>query len=531
MSRTFIRQDTQILSSSLYNDKLAVGSTLETAAATLEADLNSVRSQLNRFLNGNISGSTNWYDAITQTSSSLERGINQLGVDLFDVEDKKFLFRGQIVNPEVIIPLGQNYVVLSASLGQAPSVPVSVGSLSTVNGTIVANLGFVITGNVSTASLEIVSGSNELNPKNLILIRSSSNGQPIQDGFARDIYALLQTESGVVDGDVINDTTKQAQLTFVLKDLVTHQLITASAADIGGKSIEYSYTRRLDFHALPESAFLAGIFLDESTAAGTDITLQNAINNQTGPANQVGKTIEWRVGDTWKLQFEDSTGTAKLFEILPNVAGDEVKFTTDTWTVINTNTATFSNGVQVDSAGTGINLGVTAGEIASTAGLTLASAGANNITINSSQEIYLDDGNQTASTWAQTSGIKLSDTTAEWDAFRSTFGEVSLLSGIVTAFSGSINKHSKSSTVVTVPVITAGTNIANGINVDAVLLDYSAVDFTTDVNIYLNGVLCRPAAGATHDVYPGTTQTTGDLKFTFKLHQNDVITMETFNAG
>lgn len=531
MSRTFIRQDTQILSSSLYDDKLPnVGSTLETGAATLEADLNSLRTQLNRFLNGAVSASSYWYDPVQQTSGSLERGINQLGVDLFDIEDKKFLFRSQIITPEIIVPTGQNYVVLSAALGEAPSIPVAVGSTS-LNGTVVADLGFLIVGTLSTASLALVSGSDALTPKNLLLIRSSSTGQPIQDSMSRDIFGLLQTELGVVTGDTIDDTTKQGQITFVVEDFVSHLLITASVVDIQNKAIEYSYVRRLDFHALPETAFLTSVFLDQSTAAGTDITLDRAIDNQIGPATQTDRNIEWRINDTYKLQFEDSTGTAKLLEILPNAAGDEVKFTTDDWTVVNANTATFSNGVTVDNAGTGINLGVNAGEIASTAALLVKSSGANDLRLYGTQELFLDDGNQPGS-WLQTDGIKLSDTATEWSDYELCFGgEVSLLRGIVMAYSGSINKHTKKSAVVTTGKILAGTNATGGTNLDAALLDYSTLDFLTDVNVYVNGVLVRPDTSTAHDVYPGDNQGTGDLKFTFVLRKNDVLTMELFNAG
>jgi hypothetical protein len=69
----------------------------------------------------------------------------------------------------------------------------------------------------------------------------------------------------------------------------------------------------------------------------------------------------------------------------------------------------FDEGVRVDSAGQRINIGETAGLLEST--------GANDLRILGAGELYLDDGNQTGSTWAQTAGIKLSDTTQEWNDF------------------------------------------------------------------------------------------------------------------
>ena len=57
--------------------------------------------------------------------------------------------------------------------------------------------------------------------------------------------------------------------------------------------------------------------------------------------------------------------------------------------------------------------------------------------------------------------------------------------------------------------------------------------FVTDVDVYFNGMLLWPAAGATEDVYPGDTPANGDLKFTFTVKDGggvnpDVITMITW---
>jgi hypothetical protein len=45
MSRTFLRQNTQIRNSDTYTDSLAAGITLQTGATEIQGDLNSLRSQ------------------------------------------------------------------------------------------------------------------------------------------------------------------------------------------------------------------------------------------------------------------------------------------------------------------------------------------------------------------------------------------------------------------------------------------------------------------------------------------------------
>jgi hypothetical protein len=86
---------------------------------------------------------------------------------------------------------------------------------------------------------------------------------------------------------------------------------------------------------------------------------------------------------------------------------------------------------------------------------------------------------------------------------------------------------------VVLSAIPADTNVTGaGLtpNLDAVLPNYSAVNFVTDVDVFLNGVLIRNGIdlSANHDVYPGDVPANGDLKFEFKLRGSpkpDVLTM------
>jgi hypothetical protein len=627
VGRTFIQQDTQIYSSDTYDDTLAAGSTLQSGAANLQDDLNSVRAQLKRAIFADSAG--NWYADIP-TVNAKKRAISALNTDLDDIEEKRLLFRSQVLTdvtiPASVSATGTITAVAGASLVDGETFTINDGintptvfefdsgggvgggniavtftggdSASTVaasilaaingvgatllvtassgggavtnlthdrGGTVgnravtetVANAGFIVTGltggagdikvlsqassetpteaaavdagtalgvviatlatDVGQHSLTEVSGPNAISPKSLVIVRDAVTGQPIQNGNGKDIFGLLQTETGVVNGDTFNDTNHQVQISFVAENAAGNDLEHVDALYTGGKVINYAYVRRINFDAVPETAFLSGVFIDQS-ASGSDVTLNNAIDNQVGAATQTDRNIRWQITDTFSLDFEDSTGARDIFKIAPAAAGDVVSFNTDDWSVTNTNTATFTNGVSVDTGGTQLNLGSTAGQIDSAGALTLASAAAADIRLNASGEIFFDDSNQTGSTWSQTNGIKLSDTTAEWDNFEAAFGEVSLLNAIYQARQGS---RSKAVAVVTVAA-SANTNVTfvgGGANLDAQLPAYLSGDFVAKVDVYLNGVLLRNGANAAanHDVYPGDTPANGDLKFEFNL--------------
>jgi hypothetical protein len=166
----------------------------------------------------------------------------------------------------------------------------------------------------------------------------------------------------------------------------------------------------------------------------------------------------------------------------------------------------FSAGATLNSGGTRpIAVGVTDGVIESTAG---------NLRINAAGELYLDDVNQTGSTWAQTDGIKLSETTAEWDLFETNFGEVSILNAISQAYSGGVRTKIQATLTSNV----TASNDVNGpgtahANTDVDLAPFDQVTFNTDVDVFLNGELMRH----TDDVVAGGTPAEGDLQFLFDL--------------
>lgn len=519
MGRSFFKQDTQIFNSIVYDDTVAAGSTLETGAAHLQDDLNAIRSQIKRLIFDDAAG--DWWADIP-TVNSKKRAVSDLNTDLDDLEEKRFLFRAQVLT-DITVGAGNNFVVLSQAGSETPTQTAAVDG-GTANGAVVATL----PADVGSHSLNEVSGPTALRPKNLALVRDSTTGQPIQAASGKDIYALVQAENGVVDGDSFNDADHQVQLSFVVENAAGDDLIAAPVADIENKTINYSYVRRINLDAIPEHAFLSGVFIDQSVA-GTDVTLNNAIDNQVGAATQTDRNIQWQITDTFALDFEDSTGSRDLLKIAPNAAGDAVSFDTDDFSVTNANTATFTNGVGVDTGGTQLNLGVTAGQIDSAGALTLLSAASADVRMEAANEIFFDDVNQSTSTWTQ-NGIKLSETTQEWDDFETAFGEVSLMRAIYLARGGVRTKGVAVATSDEAADVNM-TGAGGTPNLDAQLPDYSGVTFVTDVDVYLNGQLLRNGADASanHDVYPGDTPANGDLKFEFNIIGTgtapDVITM------
>lgn len=409
-------------------------------------------------------------------------------------------------------------VVLSVSGSEAPSETAAVDA-----GTAAGALVKVLTGDVGVHSLAEITGANALSPKNLMVVRDADSGDPIMSS-GKLVWALIQAESGVVDGNTFNDTDKQVQLSFVRENATADDLEACPAADIQGKDVNYSYVRRIALDNIPEQAFLTGMFVDQSSAV--DVTLDNAIDNQSGPATQV-QNIEVRITDTKSWAFEDSTGADKILEVAAASGADAVNIKAQTVTIVNAGNVDISNGMVVDSSGTDIDIGVTAGQIGSVGKLDLVTAAASDLSLLAGGQVIFSD------TYFAGSGydtpLVLSDSSAEWDAYDTAFGEVSLLNAVVQAYSKA--KHDKKVAAATTN-IDPDVNVTGGAspNLDAQLLDYTGKTFVDDVDVFLNGVLLRNGADASanHDVYPGTAVATGDLKFEFKIKSGDQITMNVW---
>ena len=518
MARTFLRQDTQIRNSDLYDDTLAAGVTLESGATEIERDLNGVRSQLNRLIWSTTSG--NWYDDIP-TINGKKRAVRDLNFDLDELETQKLLCRESLLT-DVTVTAAQNWEILTAGSLETP--PDVAAVALTVDGAVVAQSALSGVG-FNVFELTELAGPNAIYPKNLMIVRDSTTGQVLQSS-GRDIFALLQYESTGVDGAAFNDTSagNRAKLSFVRQNAALDDLEACPVADIAGKTINYAYVVRYQLDNIPEDCFLGqSSFVDASS--NTDITRQRAYDNQAATVVEqaTNATLDLNAaGIAWVIRDLVNTN---LFKILEGSTGgtSEIQLGTDV-DVFNVDAQLndFAKGLKTATGGVEIDIGTTV--IANTG--TIETTGTDDLRLFGARELFLDDSNQVGSTWAQTNGIKLSDTTAEWDDYEAAFGgEVSLLRGIYLAKTAGARGVKTYANVTATTAANLNVSLADA-NLDVALPAMFAGTFTLDYDVFLNGDLIRPGAnsGANHDYYPGTVLTpAAQLKFEFTVKINDVI--------
>ena len=257
MTRTFLRS-TQIRQSDSYSDALEAGSELQSGSTSVESDLNALRSQMKRAL-----GTADWYTAPVAS-------IDGLRTDLSELEDQKVLARVAVL-VDVAVSGGANHVLLTAA--QAPSINAAIAA--GVDGAICAqsaNSG----GGFAAHELIEVAGANAIDPKNLIIIRDATTGAPITSSD-RDVFGLLQVSSA--QGDDAAFSNSSSKISFVRLNSALDDLEACPTGDIGGKTINYQYPRRLRLDDMPEEFWLNGhSFTDHTTQV--DVTAQRAYDNQ-----------------------------------------------------------------------------------------------------------------------------------------------------------------------------------------------------------------------------------------------------------
>jgi hypothetical protein len=105
MGRNIFRQETQIRKSDLYDDTIAPSeANYETNPASIEADLNSLRSMASNLLDVQAG---NWWDDLnvpTALDTGAKRGVNDLNTDLHANERKRILRRRQVVGADIAVP-------------------------------------------------------------------------------------------------------------------------------------------------------------------------------------------------------------------------------------------------------------------------------------------------------------------------------------------------------------------------------------------------------------------------------------------
>ena len=521
MARTFIRQDTQIRNSDVYNDAVApTEAAYETNPSHIEDDLNNLRSMVS-YLKDIQAG--NWFDVQT-APSTLEagslRGVDGLNDALHLLEKKRFL-RKSISLADVAVGGSDDYVILGS--GELPAnTTAAVGAVATL-GTVVAAHG----GTFGTHALSEVAGPHALNPQNLVDVVDGASRDQILSG-GRVIYGLLQGESGVTDGATITDTTTtRVQVSFVRINATGDDLEAVPAGDIQGQTVNLCFRERVRFEDLNEADLLNDAKVD--VAAAVTATRQTIYDNQGTTAVDVttNSTLDLEAaGISWTVRDDLE---AMLFQIVEGSAGgtSQINIGSDVDELdIDAAVVNSLHGVSVDTgaAGTTINVGVTANQIDSGGALDILSTSAD-LGLVAGAELKFTDSYRAGSTWSLTDGIRLADSSAEWDAFETAFGEVSLLNAIQQASANANVSKTCANVTSTTSADTDVGGTSGGANLDAQLHDISGGTFISDHDVYLNGNLLRGGADASanNDYYPGTSLALGQLKFEFTVKINDVI--------
>lgn len=532
MARTFLSQPEQIFSTETFRDDLTTGTPMLTSA-NLESDLNNIRTQVRQVLWAGVSGS--WYNPIsTSVSGTLStsgehgvqearvaRGINTINTDLTAVEQHRFMFRRQVQNL-VIINSSSNYAELSVSIGNAPISPAAATGFAT--GSVVAGTPFGV------HSMALISGSALTLPKNLVIVKDAYTNDTLSDIDGKEIFGLLQAETAVVNGDIFNDTTGRTQISFV-KAFTSSSLAPASISAVGGKHIVYQHPFRSALESIPDDAYLTDtIFVDviSGSAALSDITLQRAIDNQVGTVD-MEKNVSIDIGAEFAWSY--LSGTQEMWKLLSSDTENQLQINVGTFAVTASN-ASFTSGLTVDASGNPVQIGINTGTVQTLSGTALILSGGASLQFS---DLYAPTSNFA-------NPLSLSTGSAEWDLFENLFGpEISLIGAFnelssslnnVTP-SGSLTRERATAGTTQAPFIPADTNVTSPTNLDAALLDYSDVDFTRDINVYLGGVLLLPGTSVSesNDVYPGDTASSGDLKFPYKVRSGSQITMEKFKGS
>lgn len=536
MARTFVDQPTQVFHSDDYNDQFATGINLVSSSTNLEDDLNALRTQVKALLWGTSSyGPGAWYsDVVGVANLSPARGLNTINSALTTVEQQRFIYDIQSL-AYVVIPSGSNFVSLSVSGSTAPSGLAAPG-LGAVTGSFTGSIVALLPGQAGNAhSLNLVSGTSAITPRNLVAVRDAYTHLAFSDPFHgnHEIYGLLQINSGAVDGTAFADTDPgETQISFVV-EFPSGTFVAANTGSIGGKIINYQYRARVNYLGLPEDAYTNTVFVDVTPitsgfAALTDITLQRAINNQgnTVVTDTFATTINLAGGGSWTF----SDGNKTLLSVLQ--AGGGTVAVSASFFDVDSIQNNFRAGLAIATGSSNpLYFGINAGVIESTNGLVVRS-GNGNLRLDA-QNGFLQFIDQFGTT-VGTGSINFSKSTLEWNRFYDLFGPNETILGAFDALSSSLSSsyvtRTRASAGVTAQNINSNVNVTFPTNIDAALLNYSTRDFIKDMNVYLNGILLLPGrtSGDPNDVYPGTSPATGDLKFPMKLRTGSIISMEIF---
>lgn len=511
MGRTIARQETQIRQSDLYNDAVVPSlANFETNPVSIEDDLNNLRSASKRHLQG--TGAGNWWDDLV-TPSALEagtqRGINSLNDALHLLEKKRFL-RRVVSLVDVVVSAGQNFEILL--LGELPSnTTIAVGT-GTALGTVASDL----SGAFGAASLVEVAGDTAINPQNLVDVVDGATRDPILSS-GRVVRALLQSENAGPTFTATGTTPNRLQVSFVRINAAGDDIEACPVSDIENRTVNLTFRERVRFESLTQQDLLSDSSVD--VPAGSTVTRQVGYDNQGVTPVELANNafLDLAAGIAWRIR---DLANANLFSLVEGSGGGTTAMAVGSDVDTYTNDAQlvdFDKGVRANTGGTRpIHVGVADGILETTAG---------DLQVRAFAELLVSDGNRAGSTFS--TPLKVTDTSAEWDALEVEFGEVSLASMLVQA-----KRSAHYRRVFAVVTVAANENVdvsgpSNDNNLDADLGNLSAGVFTSDYDLYVNGSYQRPGANAAanHDYYPGTSLANGQLRFEFKLKVGDQIAL------
>ena len=246
-----------------FDDQKAPGVGLESTALTLEGFLQGVISQVNRLIHTTTTGE-DWHDDLTAPvtfEGGVKRGLDILNQNLHDLERRRLLCL-QYNFESINVPNGQNYVLLNVAARLPETLTAAVGDVTTL-GTVVA----AHTGTFGTHSLDVVTGFNNLNPKNIVAIVDATTRDPLLSS-GRQIYGLLQSENATDGHTILANTPNLTQISFVRLNAVGGALEACPVADIELQDIHYAAVKRIPFQTFDEQLLLPGALYD-ATAGGS----------------------------------------------------------------------------------------------------------------------------------------------------------------------------------------------------------------------------------------------------------------------
>jgi hypothetical protein len=359
-----------------FEDTLTAGTDLQLKEDVL-GDLNAIRSQINRALNGTVAGNFWYVDTVAPTAfgdAGTQRGVNDLNLDLHSLQRKRILKRVTMVGVDLPDPGLDQFLILGAV-----SLP-STTALA-LGGTTLGTVAAAATSFGTASATDLVAGANALQPKNLLLLIDGTTGKPVtRASDEKQVYGLFQSESAI-DGSTLTDITpNRIQISFVVRNATNDGLELVSAGDMAGVSFDYAYVRREAFADCPEEAWLGDGFTDTGI---TTVTRQSAYDNQgTGAVTTItNSTLDLGAGLLWEI---GDAVSAPLFTLTEGSSGGTTTLTVGAGVDVYNNSAVdvnFTNGVTVDNGSNSLNLGVTANQIDFTGNGTVTTSSGSTITL------------------------------------------------------------------------------------------------------------------------------------------------------